>query len=107
MKVISIELIFDRILKKQDTCTAFDINKAVDEYCKKHPDTYIERDRDTINWLMENSKDKYYDDYVNNIFRKQEIVICPCCGTKFRKFPDIKQFNKVKKYVRKSKSSTR
>ena len=38
MKEISIEPILDKIFKKQDTCTALELNKAVDEYCKKHPD---------------------------------------------------------------------
>ena len=97
MKEISIEGLLDKIFKKQDTCTALDINKAVDEYRKKHPDVYVERDRDSINYLMSINKDKYYDDFTNHVFRKQEVVICRCCGTKFRKFPDIKQFEKVVK----------
>jgi hypothetical protein len=97
MKEITIERFLDKIFKKQDTCTASDINKAVDEYRKKHPDVYVERDRDSINYLMSINKDKYYDDFENRVFRKQEVVICHCCGTKLRKFPDIKQFVKVTK----------
>ena len=97
MKEISIEPILDKIFKKQDTCTVLDLNKAVDVYRKNHPDVYVERDRDSVNWVMECNKDKYYDDYKNDVFLKQEVVICRCCGTKFRKFPDIKQFEKVVK----------
>lgn len=96
MKEISIEPILDKIFKKQDTCTPLELNKAVKAYRKKHPDVYIENDRDSINWLMECNKDKYYDDTKNNVFRKQEVIFCSCCGTKFRKFPDIEKYNKVK-----------
>ena len=97
MKEISIEPILDKIFKKQDTCTGLELNKAVDVYNKKHPDVYVERDRDSINYLISINKDKYYDDHLNHIYRKQEVVVCRCCGAKFRKFPDIKQFEKVVK----------
>jgi hypothetical protein len=107
MKEINADVVLRKILKKKDSCTARELNEWKDTYNKKHPNGYVDICKDTIIWAVENNPDEFYwggegDEGITVI--KQEIIYCPVCGDKHRKYPNTEAFElliKIKEHLKK------
>ena len=95
MKEENITIIFDALLKKKDSCTLLEVYAARDKYMKKHPDTYIDSCRDTVDYYLYTYLDEYYYDSKAHIIYKQESVECKFCNVKHRKYPKVELFKSI------------
>lgn len=95
MKEENIIIIFDALLKKKDSCTLLEVYAAREKYMKKHPDTYIDGCRDTVDYYLYTYLDEYYYDSKAHIIYKQDSVKCKFCNTKHRKYPKVELFNSI------------
>ena len=95
MKEITADEVIREILKKKDKCTVIDMSNWKDEYNKKHPDDYVDICSETICWAIEMNPDEFYwggEGDEGLIVLKQEVVYCPACGDKHRKYPNTEAF---------------
>jgi hypothetical protein len=93
---ISADEIIDKLLKKKDSCTMREVYDACMKYRKKHTDTYIDASGDTVDYYIQANPDKYWWDYKAQLIRKQEILMCPLCEDKHRKYPNTEKFSRLK-----------
>lgn len=78
--------------KKHDECTMQQLYHWIDKYRKKH-NCYVPYDRDELDYVVYTlAKNELYWDAKANVLRKQDYIICPCCETKFLKYPDTDKF---------------
>jgi len=103
MKTIDAYEVIMTILAKKDTCCFYDINKYREAHWKTHPDEYLEVDRDSIMHTISFAYEELYwvsdsthtDDYII----RQEVFVCPICGDRILKYPDVEKFEALKKKV--------
>jgi len=92
MKEVSLYDVLTLWFKRHDTCTMAELNHWVNKYREKH-DCYVPCDRDEIYYVLHTlGPDEFYWDNKAEIIRKQEVIICPCCGSKHLKYPDTGKF---------------
>ena len=97
MKTLSAEKVLDAVLAKMLNCNFRDINKYVDAHLIVHPDVYVEVTRNDIIGAVQANPDKFHWEG-GTIFR-QELLLCPVCGDKHRKYPNQNLFEEIKKNV--------
>lgn len=97
MKELSVYDVLKILLKDKESCTVGDMSRFRDDYCKKHPYTYINITRDELGYVSPKS---FYFDHINNVFYKQKHVKCPICGDTHYKYPETKKFKKIVKNLK-------
>ena len=97
-ETISAYEVISAILKTKETCSIKNINEWRDEYNEKNSYVHVEVYRDDIHSAVEYNVDKlrWKKDSDYSVILKQEIIYCPVCGDKHRKYPNEKIFNKIK-----------
>ena len=100
MKEECLEDVLDLFFKSRDSCTMPELHQFIDEYSKKN-NVYVPRDRDEMNYtIYVLGRNKFYWDAEANVLRKQIIIMCPCCGTEHKKYPNTKLFNEIKAWFK-------
>jgi len=97
MKEENVMIVLDVLLKKHDSCTLAAVYRGVQEYMKKHPDTYIDGSSDTLDYYLDAYPEKYYWDYKSELIHKQVNLKCPLCGVVHRKYPKQEEFMKIER----------
>jgi len=99
MKEVRLEDVFDEYFETHDTCTMQELYHFVHDYREKN-NCYVPYHRDEIDYILHTLKTYFFDDKAQ-VLRKQETMSCPCCGTKFRKYPDTAFFKKLINWTKK------
>jgi hypothetical protein len=99
MDEISVDEIIDKLLKKKNSCTMVEVYNASMKYREKHPGTYIDASGDTVDYYIQANPDKYWWDYKAGLIYKQEILTCPLCGDKHRKYPNAEKSSRLKALI--------
>lgn len=93
MKEARLEDVIDEYFETHEICTMQDLYHFVHDYREKH-NVYVPYDHEELEYVLYTlGLDKFYWDPKAEIIRKQEVIICPCCGAKYRKYPDIDKFD--------------
>jgi len=81
---------------KKDSITVLELNQWSDIYQDEHPDTYVHLCRDDIAYEHQ-CKNIWWEirDFGSDILHKQASVICPICGDRHYKYPDVKVFEEL------------
>ena len=93
MKEERLEDVIDEYFKTHDTCTMQQLYHWVHDYREKN-DCYVPYHRDEMDYIFHTLKTYFFDDKAE-VIRKQESIECPCCGTRFKKYPDLTLFKKL------------
>jgi hypothetical protein len=101
MKEVRLEDVIDEYFETHDTCTMQQLYHWVHDYREKN-DCYVPYHRDEIDYIFYTLKTYFFDEKAQ-VIRKQDVIACPCCGTKFKKYPDVKFFEKLIKFTKKLK----
>lgn len=80
-----------------NSCTFYDINMWKRNYNERFPDVYVDVTRDVMSSIPSN---RYYFDYKNSVFYKQEQLKCPICGDVHYKYPENETYKKLEKYYK-------
>jgi hypothetical protein len=99
MKEVRLEDVIDEYFETHDTCTMRQLYHWVHNYREKK-NCYVPYDRDELDYIFFTLKTYFLDesDKENEVIRKQEVIFCMCCGSQFKKYPDVEKFNRIKSF---------
>lgn len=97
MKIINAYDVIMTILETKDHVTFYDLNMYRSVHYKTHPDEYLEIDRDSVFSAIDCAPEDLYwvanSAHDDDMIIRQEVFVCPCCGNKILKHPDVKRYN--------------
>ena len=100
MKEITVEPLLDEHFKKKETCTMPELYHLVEDYRKKHPDVYVQYDRDYLHYVLGLRLDKYYWNNREGVIYKQHEIKCPCCEAKISLYPEQTKYMNVLAFIK-------
>jgi hypothetical protein len=92
MKEVDLYTVMQEWFKDHETCTMPELYHWVHDYREKH-DCYVPYDKDELDYILYTmGTDEFYWDYKAEVIRKQQVIMCPCCGAKHKKYPETDKF---------------
>ena len=99
MKTVNAYDVIMAILETKDHVTFYDINMYREAHYKTHPDEYLEIDRNSVLSAVDCAPEVLYwvcdARHDNDRIIRQEVFVCPCCGNKILKYPDVERYDKL------------
>lgn len=86
---------------KKDSISIFELYQWIDKYQDKHPEVYLHICRDDIHHEHGCNRIWWEIRYnASDLLHRQESIECPICGETHFKFPNTKNFEKMKKLIK-------
>ena len=96
MKEVRLEDMLNEYFETHDTCSMTELYHFRFDYSERN-NCFVPYERAEMDYVVYTLRTYYFDDKAQ-VLRKQEEMACPCCGTRFLKYPGTKLFNKLLKW---------